>query len=421
MTRLWFALGTIAVLGGCSSPSGSAPSGSTGTMSGSSSGATSGTAATGSGAGTGTTTGGTGNTSGHTAGSTGSSGESTSGGRADGGSGASEIPDAGGDGGEPTLLSQAGLFSDITTRTLAPGVYPYEPTYALWSDGATKKRWAYIPTGKQIDTSDMNFWLYPVGTKFFKEFTFNGQLVETRMLQKTDNSTWYYVPFQWNAQGTEAVAVPNGVLNSTPPNSSGITHDIPAQSDCQECHDPMQDHVLGFTALQLAHSLDADASAGEVNLDKINAMGWLSNAPPAIVLPGDAVAEEALGYLHANCGLCHNQHSHIYLTSTQLNLWQDVTALSTVGATNTYMSAVCQPTMGSISNNAFKIVPGSPPSSAIYELMDLRATVGVYDSGANMRQMPPLATKIVDPAGVAAVAAWINELGKNGAAGCPDQ
>jgi hypothetical protein len=420
MTRIWCALGTMAVfLGGCSSPGGSAPSGSSETVSGSSSGATSGTGASGSGAATGSA----GSPSGHgggSGGSSGSSGQSTSGGSGDGASGASEITDAGDDGGEPTLLSQAGLFSDVATRTLAPGVYPYEPSYALWSDGATKKRWAFIPLGKQIDTSDMNFWLYPVGTKFFKEFTFNGQLVETRMIQKTDNSTWYYVAFQWNAQGTEAVAVPNGVLNATPPDSNGITHDIPAQNDCQECHDPMQDHVLGFTALQLDHSLDADASAGEVNLAKINTMGWLTNAPPSIELPGDAVAQEALGYLHANCGLCHNEHSHIYLTSTQLNLWQDVTSLSTVEATNTYTSAVCQPTMGSISNNAFKIVPGSPSTSAIYELMDLRATVGVYDSSANMRQMPPLATKIVDSTGVAAVAAWINELGKD-AAGCPDQ
>jgi hypothetical protein len=390
MTRAWFVVGAVVVaaMGACGSnnttPSGTGMDGGSGSTSGTSSGTSSGSG-------------------------TSSSGTS------------SGITDAGGDGGEPTLLSQAGLFSDIASDTLAPGVYPYHPTYALWSDGALKRRWVYLPPGKQIDTSDMNFWWYPVGTKLFKEFTFNGVRVETRMLEKIDNATWYYIAFQWNKAQTDAVAVPDGVIDSTPADSMGVTHDIPAQRDCQECHDAMQDHVLGFTALQLAHTLDADAGANEVNLAKINSMGWLNTAPPTITLPGDAVAQEAIGYLHANCGICHNEHSRIFATMPPypLNLWQDVMALTTVQATNTYMSAVCVPVAGNISNNAYKLVPGSPTTSAIYELMSLRATMGVYDSSANQRQMPPLATKIADPAGVAAVAAWINELGKT-SMGCPD-
>src|SRR5947209_1575763 len=52
--------------------------------------------------------------------------------------------------GDPMLLSQTGLYANIATGDLAPGVIAYEPQFGLWSDGATKKRWIKLPPGSKI-------------------------------------------------------------------------------------------------------------------------------------------------------------------------------------------------------------------------------------------------------------------------------
>ena len=100
----------------------------------------------------------------------------------------------------PTSLSEAGLFSNMATEVLAPGVLPFEPQFKLWSDGAAKRRWIFIPPGAAIDTSDMNQWRFPMGTKLFKEFTRDGVRVETRILMKTglDDESWSGSAYIWN-------------------------------------------------------------------------------------------------------------------------------------------------------------------------------------------------------------------------------
>src|SRR5262245_7866666 len=69
----------------------------------------------------------------------------------------------------PQRLSETGLFADIGRETLAPGVVAYAPRFQLWSDGAEKRRWLWLPPGTRIDTSDMDSWVFPVGTKLWKE------------------------------------------------------------------------------------------------------------------------------------------------------------------------------------------------------------------------------------------------------------
>ncbi len=44
--------------------------------------------------------------------------------------------------------------------------------------------WVYLPPGATIDTSNMDEWTFPVGTKFWKEFVVAGVLTETRLLHK---------------------------------------------------------------------------------------------------------------------------------------------------------------------------------------------------------------------------------------------
>ena len=151
------------------------------------SGATGGTASGGASTGGVSSSGGAGPGTGGTAtGGTSSGGQPASGGFAPDGGMEAGLPDASDSGTLPfaRLLSATGLYVDTKKGDLAPDVREYQPQYTLWSDGATKRRWLYLPPGTKIDTSDMDFWLYPVGTKAWKEFSRDGKRLETRLMHK---------------------------------------------------------------------------------------------------------------------------------------------------------------------------------------------------------------------------------------------
>ena len=85
----------------------------------------------------------------------------------------------------PGLLSQTGLYSDIAQKTVHSAVKSFKPRFQLWSDGADKNRWVYLPEcDPVIDTSNMNDWSLPVGTRLFKEFSLDGVLLETRLIER---------------------------------------------------------------------------------------------------------------------------------------------------------------------------------------------------------------------------------------------
>src|SRR5262245_54168229 len=57
----------------------------------------------------------------------------------------------------PETLSATGLYADIATKELAAYAQPFAPQFLLWSDGADKQRWVYLPECEgTIDTTDMN-------------------------------------------------------------------------------------------------------------------------------------------------------------------------------------------------------------------------------------------------------------------------
>ena len=302
----------------------------------------------------------------------------------------------------PRLLSQTGLYSDIAAQTLGAGVRTFQPRYVLWSDGATKRRFLYLPQGgEQIDSSDMDFWTYPVGTTAWKEFTRNGVRVETRMLRKKgpDLGDWTMIAYQWKTDQSDAVAVPAGSKNA-----NGTPHDIPAQKDCLFCHGNMKDVLLGVTAIQLSHS---NAIPG-LRIDDLVKEKRLSDPPAApIQIPGDELAEGALGYLHANCGLCHNSRSKVART-TPLRLWESTLKLDSVTTTLGYETTVNA--ANSFLPEFHVILPGRPDESEL--------VIRISERG--IRQMPPIATEVVDEDGVAKIRAWVESLPRTPDGGIPD-
>src|SRR5437588_3047152 len=75
-------------------------------------------------------------------------------------------------------LMGTGLCADKACLQINPGISAYTPQFALWADTATKRRWIYLPPGAQIDTSNMDYWVFPMGTKIWKEFTRDGVRIE---------------------------------------------------------------------------------------------------------------------------------------------------------------------------------------------------------------------------------------------------
>ncbi len=306
-------------------------------------------------------------------------------------------PDAAPDASPPSLGDE-GLYLDLATRTLDPTVVEYEPAYQLWADGADKRRWIKLPPGTQIDTSDMDHWKFPTGTKFFKQFTWNGRLLETRVITRFGPSPGQVElrAYVWNASGTDATFAPDGAQNV-----NGTSHDVPSQSTCYFCHEGQAHFVLGFQAVQLSH-----AGPG-VTLTTLAAAGLLSDPPPLgeeYPVPGNAVQSAALGYLHANCGHCHNPTG--YPTRT-FNIDMDlfVTVASTMGPvelTPPWATTVDQPLDYYVDPPyTTRVVPGDTAASALFHRDSSRGSAA---------QMPPVASELADADGLTKITAWIDSL-----------
>ncbi len=311
---------------------------------------------------------------------------------------------------EPTALSETGLYADIATGELGEGVYEYAPQYALWTDGAIKRRFVRLPPCTQIDTSDMDFWTYPPGTKLWKQFSRENEAgemvrVETRLIQKYTQTKWFMTAFIWNEEQTDALADPADdedtyVLRE---NAMGTEHDVPGRAACNVCHGGMWDKVLGFSALQLSH----EAEPGWMTLDELVARDLVTAAPSApLSVPGTAGQADALGYLHANCGHCHNPNSK--QANLGMEFWLRAETLTSNEETNTFATNVGLDTQSSqkpVEEPPLRVVPGEPEQSAIYWRMVQPPVFPQMPEGGV--HMPLIGTEIIDELGVQLVEDWI--------------
>jgi hypothetical protein len=326
------------------------------------------------------------------------------GGMAGGGSGGDAGQAGGGMAGmAPAFLSETGLFSLRGTSgdlVLMPGVREFQPRYWLWSDGADKKRYVYLPTGTKIDTTDADHWVFPVGTKFWKSFISGTQLVETRLIEILGPMNEVrYTTYAWmTADATDAER-----MNPRDQwlNAAGTTHDIPNSQGCDRCHNALRDHVLGFSALQLNHDM-----GGGLNLETLNTEQLLTTAiPTTIAFPGsDQATRDAVGYFHANCGNCHNDSPGLPIENIpQPQMYLRVlVADQMLEDTGVWTTAVNQRITGSNELGVdYRIRGGDIMQSQVHVRMNLRM---IED------QMPPIGTEMQDMMGLMAIDSWIMSL-----------
>lgn len=310
--------------------------------------------------------------------------------------------------GLPTELTCTGLYAGASTDAIAADVMTYQPGVLLWSDGAEKKRFLHLPAGTQIDTSNMDAWKFPVGTKAWKQFKIDGKLVETRLIWKRTPAKWDVGTYIWNADQTGATlnTAPKGVFLQN-------KYEIPTVKDCDKCHHGGSDTLLGVEAVALALP-----TAQGTTLTTLAQAGWLSHAPTSttIEFPQDATgkAGQALGYLHANCGMpCHStrglgEETQLVLRLRASEFWPDGAQGGTpqvdARQTDIWKAAVNQlPKTASVAQKfpgAFRITPGAHEKSLVWLVSHLR---GNY-------QMPPLVSHVIDEDGTKKLADWIDSL-----------
>jgi hypothetical protein len=310
----------------------------------------------------------------------------------------------------PARLAETGLYSDFAARTIDPQNLAYSPQYPLWSDGAEKRRWIFLPRGRAIDARDPERWRFPVGTKLWKEFSW-GRRVETRYLERTREG-WRYAAYAWRDDGSDAVLASERGAATDQEVAPGKCHRIPSVEDCKSCHEGGRSEVLGFTALQLSPDRDPLAphreplEPGMVTLRTLVERGLLRHLPKALleepprIVAATARGRAALGYLHANCSSCHDEVGPMaslgvsMFHSLAARTPEDAPAIAAVGRPSAF-----QVTRRPGAKNAW-IDPGSPSSSAVAVRM------GSRDAAA---QMPPVGTQVVDEAAVTLVRAWIEQ------------
>lgn len=316
----------------------------------------------------------------------------------------------------PEQLSETGLYAPGSMTVVRADNLPFSPQYPLWSDGATKRRWLYIPPGAFIDASRPDAWDFPRGTKLWKEFS-HGRRIETRLIERLPDGTWRYATYVWNEAGTQALLAPEAGIAALPVDEApGGRYVIPAEPDCRACHEGAAVPVLGVSALQLSPDRDPLAPHAELrrsedaDLEVLLARGVLRNLPAALrdqaprIAAPSPVARAALGYLHANCGHCHNDNGSPAPV--------DLVLAHSAGAGQASYETIVGSLIGVLSR---------------YRAPGLRAGAPLIDAGrpessvlaARLRsrdprmQMPPLATRVVDTDALELIERWIrNQPGK---------
>jgi len=311
----------------------------------------------------------------------------------------------------PQNLQDTGLYADFRTLQVDPRHLVFTPQYPLWSDGALKRRWISLPAGGVIDGSDPDAWVFPVGTRFWKEFSFGGQRIETRYLERQADGEWLYAAYTWSADGREATLTSQKGRRNAFQLAAGRSHTIPGVNDCKACHQGVRSEILGFSTLQLSRDRDPDAphaeprSLPDVDLNYLVEKGLLAGLPqplvktPPRIIAASATERAALGYMHGNCGHCHNDQGP--LKNLGLFLRQIPADRMQPAVTTTVGHPVRKPAPGQSPEAALRIDPRHPQRSALLERMASR-----YPP----LQMPPLGTELADQDAVALLQRWISDL-----------
>ena len=337
-------------------------------------------------------------------------------------------------------LSDYKLFEDNTNPTVNPqsGGLPYDLTTPLFTDYATKYRYAFVPPGCSATYKADEAFDFPVGSALVKTFTLpsstsnrgfeNEDLIETRLLIKRE-SGWIALPYVWNAEKTEAFLDDNG-----PPPISSLEHGgnhpdlnylVPDPQSCQNCHQIKASGDIdegGFGQIipigPKARFLNKDYnydSGNQNQLSKWVSEGILTGVPTDLstvdqtpVITDDTniadmdpseLETAARAWLDINCAHCHRRTPSGMASNTNMHVeW------TRLYSTNAGDFGTCEKPISFGGNDAsadYIIEPGDASKSVMVFRMN------TTDGGD---RMPPLGRELIHTEGVELISAWINGM-----------
>jgi hypothetical protein len=211
----------------------------------------------------------------------------------------------------PIHLSELHLFSDLGQLIPAANVYPYSVNFPLWSDGASKQRWVYLPPNSKINFQPESPWLLSEGTILVKQINFDSR-VETRVEVKTSRG-WQFAAYLWNAEQSDAtrVDVDTQVDVKSPYSDHKITWTVPSKNKCLMCHisNRADSEVIGFNTTQFGKNQLQDWMARNFFTirqpqEVIDHLSYFPEQNNSGHLPIPS-ALFAKAYLAVNCSTCH--------------------------------------------------------------------------------------------------------------------
>lgn len=328
----------------------------------------------------------------------------------------------------PQTLAAFHLFTDVGARTPNAGVTAYELNTPLWSDGALKFRYLYLPAGTRATYRADGVFDLPVGAVLIKTFaiapdmrrpTENVRFLETRLLVHRRDG-WVALPYVWNEAQTEARLSPVGAdipVSFTDDAGAAVALDwhVPNRNECRACHN----RAGAITPIgPSARNLNRDyaypefrqpglvveaGSAPQLGVWVLN--GLLDQAPadaprvPDAYDPSDGTLDQrARAYLDVNCAHCHNPEGPGHTSGLDLRWSQREPALW--GLFKRPIAA------GRASGGlAFDIEPGHPERSILVHRM------ASTDPGV---MMPETGRTLVDERAVALMRDWIMAMSNDG-------
>lgn len=322
-------------------------------------------------------------------------------------------PDRGRSTSFPHRLSETGLFASVADQQPAAGVVPYAINATMWQDGATSRRWIALPDNSRVEAKDGK-WTFPKGTVLVKTLALSGSAgqtvnVETQLLH-FDGSDWHGYSYRWNEAQQDADLVPaegDEAQWLAKPRSSddgmlAIDWQYASRADCLRCHNTWSGPPLAFDAMHLGRSVPHHGQS-QNQLKWFDAVAVTHEAArqadrPTLVNPDDGQADlgqRARSYLHINCAHCHRTHAGGAVLS-QMPYDLPISETQMIDAL---------PTQGNLSIEGARVIaPGDPGRSVLLHRI----------AKTGQGRMPRLGSEQVDPAGLALLYRWVEQMDASG-------
>jgi len=305
-------------------------------------------------------------------------------------------------------LSEYDFFvGKLSEMNPADNVFPYELNSSLFTDYALKKRFVFIPKGKQAVFQEKEVLDFPVGTVLIKNFYYeDGQLqqggstiIETRLLVHKETG-WIALPYIWDDEQNDAsLQITGGERNISLIGKGSFTYSIPNMAQCKSCHE-LNGTIspIGPSARQLNKSVNGVNQLSM--LESADVLAELPQLREIVSLPvwnnvnSGTLEERARAYLEINCAHCHRPEGPAKNSGLDLTIFSE--SDHSLGIFKGPVAAGA----GS-GGHKFDIVPGKPEESILTYRMESN------DPGV---MMPELGRKLAHQEGIKLIKDWIRSM-----------